>query len=232
MEIFKGSKELVMGVKTQGGNMEHMILIAGGLILMLGVSLLDSEGIVGNIAFVMTMIGLVLLCAFLMRMEPAEAAGLTIKERQSEQIADEEVYIKGAGVTAHMNAVLRNALREEPPELKLTNEEEIELLARLITAETGGTDEYLSYLTGSVVINRMKSDKFPNTVFAVIYQKNQYECTWNGHIYKPYTDLAWEIAEELLTYGTTIDESVVYQSEFTQGGGVFQQIGRTYFCYE
>lgn len=212
--------------------MDYMILIEGGLILMIGVSLLDSEGIVGNIAFVMTMIGMMLLCAFLMRMKPVEAAGLTIKERQSEQIAGEEVHIKGAGVTAHMNAVLNNALREAPPELNLTNEEEIELLARLITAETGGTDEYLSYLTGSVVINRMKSDKFPNTVFAVIYQKNQYECTWNGHIYKPYTDLAWEIAEELLTYGTTIDESVVYQSEFTQGGGVFQRIGRTYFCYE
>ena len=163
-----------------------------------------------------------------------EAAEFDVIERQTTDATalNTDEKVTGAGVTAHMNAVLRNALREEPPELKLTNEEEIELLARLITAETGGTDEYLSYLTGSVVINRMKSDKFPNTVFAVIYQKNQYECTWNGHIYKPYTDLAWEIAEELLTYGTTIDESVVYQSEFTQGGGVFQQIGRTYFCYE
>ncbi len=217
--------------------MANIMLVSGGIIVMVGVCLLDSEGAIGNVAFAMTIIGLLLLCGGVMKMKPIEAEAAEVEvevvEREKELTIDyQEEKVRGAGVTAHMNAVLRNALREAPPEIKLTNEEEIDLLARLITAETGGTDEYLSYLTGSVVINRMKSDKFPNTVFAVIYQKNQYECTWNGHIYKPYTDLAWEIAEELLTYGTTVDESVVYQSEFTQGAGVFRQIGRTYFCYE
>jgi len=198
--------------------MEYIMLAGGIVVTAIGVCLMDSEGVWGTVATLMVVFGMLLLCGGVMKMKPIEAKA-------------EEVHVRGAGVTAHMNATLRNALNE-PLELKLTNEEEIDLLARLITAETGGTDEYLSYLTGSVVINRMKSDKFPKTLFGVIYQKGQYESSWNGHIYKPYTDLAWEIAEELLTYGTTIDEKVVFQSEFTQGSGVYKQIGRTYFCYE
>ena len=202
--------------------MEYIMLAGGIVVTAIGVCLMDSEGTWGTVATLMVVFGMLLLCGGVMKMKPIEVEA---EERMEEKV-------RGAGVTAHMNATLRNALREPPLELTLTNEEEISLLARLITAETGGTDEYLSYLTGSVVINRMNSDKFPKTLFGVVYQAGQYECTWNGHIYKPYTDLAWEIAEELLTYGTTIDEKVVYQSESTHGSGVYKQIGRTYFCYE
>lgn len=200
------------------------ILIGTGLVLFLvAASLIDSEGVAWKIAVILFIIALALMYTGLFFFDPEFKV-------EAEEPKTEHV-VQGAGVTAHMNAVLYNALHE-PPELKLTNEEEIDLLARLITAETGGTDEYLAYLTGSVVINRMQSEKFPNTVFSVIYQEGQYQCTWNGHIYRPYTDLAWEVAEELLTYGTTIDGGVVFQSEFKQGSGVFRQVGRTYFCYD
>jgi hypothetical protein len=198
--------------------METLILMIGAGIFFVSAALVDSEGKAGTIACITCLIGLIIIFigAFLLQPQEVEA---------------EEYRARGAGVTAHMNATLHNAL-QDMPELKLTNEEEISLLARLITAETGGTDEYLSYLTGSVVINRMNNPSFPDTLFGVIYQKNQYECTWNGHIYRPYTDLAWEIAEELLTYGTTIPENVLFQAEFEQANGVYQKVGNTYFCWK
>lgn len=198
--------------------METLILMIGAGIFFVSAALVDSEGKAGTVACITCLIGLIIIFigAFLLQPEEVEA---------------KEYRVRGAGVTAHMNATLHNAL-QDMPELKLTNEEEISLLARLITAETGGTDEYLSYLTGSVVINRMNNPSFPDTLIGVIYQKNQYECTWNGHIYRPYTDLAWEIAEELLTYGTTIPENVLFQAEFQQASGVYQKVGNTYFCWK
>lgn len=114
-------------------------------------------------------------------------------------------------------------------------EADIELLARLITAEQGyGADEKLYFYTGSVVLNRVNSDVFPNTLQEVIYQRNplQYQCTENGHINRPYDDVAWEVAEALLTEGSVLPENVVYQAEFKQGSGVYEKIGRTYFCYK
>lgn len=116
---------------------------------------------------------------------------------------------------------------------------EIDLLARLITSEIGYSTAYdpldyeeACYLTGSVVLNRMKSEKFPDTLQGVIYQPGQYAVVDNGMINRPYDEIAFEIAEELLTYGTTVDESIIYQSLGIQGSGVFRQIGKTYFCYE
>ena len=124
---------------------------------------------------------------------------------------------------------MQNALMEEPRQY---TQEDVELLARLITAEVGVTDEERAYLCGVVVLNRMKSDKFPNTLREVIYQPGQYQATWNGHINKPYEDIAYEIAEGLLTDGSEEDERIVFQAEFKQGSGTYKKIGNTYFCYE
>ena len=138
--------------------------------------------------------------------------------------------VQGAGVTAHMNA-LRYAYLNEP-EL-LTTEDEIDLLARLLTAEQGyNADEMDYYMTGSVIVNRIKSEKFPNSLYEVVFQSGQYQCVSNNHINREYDDVAWEVAEELLEEGTTIDERVTYQAEFEQGSGVYEKRGRTYYCYQ
>lgn len=148
-------------------------------------------------------------------------------------------YLHGyptAGITAMMNATMKNALSEEPRQY---TQEEVELLARLITAEVGYAENYedideyeeACYLSGSVVLNRMKSERFPNTFMEVITQDGQYECTWNGHINRDYDEIAFEIADGLLTDGSEAPENIYWQAEFKQGDGVYKKIGNTYFCY-
>lgn len=155
-------------------------------------------------------------------------------------VTQTRAYTRGypiAGATAYLYAQLEIAMNEEPP---MVSEDDIELLAKLITAEQGYVENYedefeyeeRAYLCGSVVINRMKSEKFPNTLKEVISQPGQYQCVQNGHINKEYDEIAWEIAEELLTVGTTVDETLVFQAEFPQGSGTYRKIGNTYFCYE
>lgn len=157
-------------------------------------------------------------------------------------VTQTKAYTRGypiAGATAYLYAQLEIAMNEEPP---MVSEDDIELLAKLITAEQGYVENYedefeyeeRAYLCGSVVINRMKSEKFPNTLKEVIYQhkgdKYQYQCVKNGAINRDYDEIAWEVAEELLTVGTTIPENVLFQAEFVQADGVYRQIGNTYFC--
>ena len=95
------------------------------------------------------------------------------------------------------------------PELNYTYDE-LELLAHLIEAESGGDSELEMWYTGSVVLNRIKSGKYPSTLEDVIYQKGQYECTWNGHIEKEPSDIAYEVAAELLESGGIIPDYVLY----------------------
>jgi len=165
---------------------------------------------------------------------------LTLSSNPMKVEAKSPYQMRGAGISQQMNIYLYRAVNyDEPPEVY---EDDIDLLARLITSEFGYSNSYSAedyergcYLTGSVVINRMKHLRYPNTLREVIYQCDpilQYQCTINGQIERPYDEIAWEIAEELLLYGTDIDESVIYQANFKQGSGVYEQIGRTYFCYE
>lgn len=111
----------------------------------------------------------------------------------------------------------------------------IDLMARLIYAENGD-DSYSEYrkamlYTGSVVLNRVKSSRYPDTIEDVIYQKGQYQCTWNGHIYKTPSNDAYEIAKKLIDEGSSLPYYVLFAAEFIQGRGVYDKVAGTYYCY-
>lgn len=59
-----------------------------------------------------------------------------------------------------------------------TSEEEL-LLAKVVYAEMGQSDapDEAQQLVAQVVINRMRHDSFPDTIYDVIYQTGQYACT-------------------------------------------------------
>lgn len=52
------------------------------------------------------------------------------------------------------------------------SDEELEALLRIVEAEAGGEDEDGRLLVANVVLNRVNSDLFPNTVSEVIFQKD------------------------------------------------------------
>lgn len=60
------------------------------------------------------------------------------------------------------------------------SEEEEEYLARIAYSEAGNQGPDGMALVINVVINRVKSDKFPNTIKEVIEQKNQFSPIVNG----------------------------------------------------
>lgn len=73
-------------------------------------------------------------------------------------------------------------------------EGEIDLLARLIRAEAGGQPYAGQVAVGAVVLNRVKSPLFPNTVSGVIYDPWQFEPVSNGTIYQPADATAYQAA--------------------------------------
>ena len=49
--------------------------------------------------------------------------------------------------------------------------EELEVLKRIVEAEAGGEDEEGKLLVANVVINRVKSEEFPDTISEVVFQR-------------------------------------------------------------
>ena len=110
-------------------------------------------------------------------------------------------------------------------------QDDIYNLSHLICGEAEGCGEDMKISVGSVVLNRVADERFPNTLTEVIFQPGQYACTWDGNFYKEPSQETIDIATKLLEEGSKLDPSVVWQAEFPQGVGVYDIIGNMYFCY-
>ncbi|NLK51915.1 MAG: LysM peptidoglycan-binding domain-containing protein [Syntrophomonadaceae bacterium] len=61
--------------------------------------------------------------------------------------------------------------------------DDIVLLARVINGEAGGEPYIGQVAVGAVILNRVKSADFPNTLSGVIYQRNAFEAVTRGLIW-------------------------------------------------
>lgn len=112
-------------------------------------------------------------------------------------------------------------------------QKDLDLLARLIHAEAGSTtcsDDLQKYV-GSVALNRVCSEYYPNNLHDVVYQDGQYECVMNGKINEPATDREIKVAKWLYSVGPQLPREVVFQAEFVQGDGIYLKEQNMYFCY-
>lgn len=79
---------------------------------------------------------------------------------------------------------------------------ELDLLARLIRSEAEDQPYSAKVAVGAVVVNRVKSDKFPNTISSVIYQVSggfyQFTPVENGWINRPATQECVNAAKDAL----------------------------------
>ncbi|APC79142.1 cell Wall Hydrolase family protein [Clostridium botulinum] len=80
-------------------------------------------------------------------------------------------------------------------------ESDLDLLARLITVEAQSEPYSAQVAVASVVINRIKSSQFPNSISSVIYQKSdgyyQFTPVLNGWINKPATERSKKLLKKL-----------------------------------
>lgn len=67
---------------------------------------------------------------------------------------------------------------------------DVDLLARLVRAEAEAEPFAGQVAVAAVVLNRVRSPHFPDTIPAVIYQRGQFETVTNGRIHLPPTPQA------------------------------------------
>lgn len=91
------------------------------------------------------------------------------------------------------------------------------LLANLIYCEAGGEPYEGQVAVGSVVINRVLSNKFPNTVVGVIYQKSQFSPVASGRLelalsVNKATARCYQAAEEAMSGVTNVGNCVFFRT--------------------
>lgn len=119
-------------------------------------------------------------------------------------------------------------------------DEDLYVLSHIISAEAGNCQEEMMIGVGSVVLNRVESDEFPDTIYEVVFQTDpslQYGPIEDGSYYDEPTPKAVEVAEMLLEEGSQYPVWVIYQSN-ERLGKVYKELdpppgigSRMYFCY-
>ena len=117
----------------------------------------------------------------------------------------------------------------DEPIISVSNED-IELLALVTMAETEGESEEGKRMVIDIILNRVDSERFDNTISEVIYAPNQFTSMWNGRVDRCYVadDICQLVIEEL-TNRTNYD--VLYFTAYQYGayGTPMFQIGNHYF---
>lgn len=116
---------------------------------------------------------------------------------------------------------------------RVVQNKDIMNLARIIQAENGGhEDDEALLLTGVVVLKRVKSKHYPDTIMGVISQSGQYSTYADGKFWNEPSKRSMRIAKKLLSTNIVHDypDNLVFQAEFEQGRAVYKKLGYEYFC--
>lgn len=129
-----------------------------------------------------------------------------------------------------------------PEEMPIYTAEELDTLALVIYQEAGGDEcsDETRLMVGTVVLNRVADDRYPDTITEVATQYKQYgRLCWTGLVWPERAELpqeayavkrAYDCATQLLDGDRVLPSDVIYQAEFIQGTEVVAEADGFYFC--
>lgn len=110
-------------------------------------------------------------------------------------------------------------------------EDDREILARIVWLEARGQSFLGQKAVVEVVLNRVLSSEFPNTIYEVIYQKNQFSPAQYIETTTP-TQIQYDVVDEVLTeIYPVLNKNVLFFSTKQYNDLLYEQIGDHYFCY-
>ena len=113
---------------------------------------------------------------------------------------------------------------------------DVNLLARLISAEARGEPYSGQVAVGAVVLNRMKHPSFPNTMSGVIYQPGAFSCMADGQFSQPVADSCYQAARDALNGWDPSGGAIYYfnpataTSKWIWSRPLIVSIGKHRFC--
>ena len=107
--------------------------------------------------------------------------------------------------------------------------QDLDLMAAIIECEAGGESYEGKIGVGAVILNRIRSSEFPNTLSEVIYQSGQFEPVWTGKLASVLSRGAnadcYAAARDVFAGANTIGECLFFHA----GGGSGLTIGNQTF---
>lgn len=117
-----------------------------------------------------------------------------------------------------------------------STESDINLLAQIISAEARGEPYTGQVAVGAVVLNRIESPSFPDTLSGVIYQKGAFTAITDGQFEQPISASAYDAARDAINGWDPTGGALYYynpsktSNKWIRTRPVITQIGEHLFC--
>lgn len=90
------------------------------------------------------------------------------------------------------------------------SESDVQLLAKIISAESRGEPYQGQVAVGAVIMNRISHPSFPNTLSGVIYQEGAFSCLYDGGVNAAVVDSAYQAAREAINGSDPTGGAIYY----------------------
>ena len=180
----------------------------------------------------------VLMFAFVIVLACVDTSADTISEPTTAATTEETTE----AATEPTETEVPTEVTTEPTEAHTYTEDELEMMALVIYLEAGGDgcSDDTRLMVGTVVMNRVEDSRFPNTIYDVLMQKQQYgRFYWTGLVWPARAsnpgeahavERAYKCAEQILSGYRSFESGVVWQAEFVQGSEIVAYQDGIYFC--
>lgn len=143
---------------------------------------------------------------------------------------------KGLSVDGIVGPQTLNALGISTGSVPQATESNINLLARIISAEARGEPYTGQVAVGAVVLNRVESPSFPDTISGVIYQNGAFTAINDGQFWEPIESGCYNAARDALNGWDPTGGALYYynpaktSNKWIRSRPVITQIGDHLFC--
>jgi spore germination cell wall hydrolase CwlJ-like protein len=143
-------------------------------------------------------------------------------EVQNDKVVEEDVSTSRGVATSRSGSRVN---RSEVPTVYYEDigvsvaDSEIEILERIVQAEAGGSGYNGMLAVANVVLNRVKSERFPNTVTEVVFAHRQFTPISDGRYYTiKVNDTARQVVKDALAGARLVGEDALYFCTPTASG--------------
>jgi len=126
------------------------------------------------------------------------------------ELMGERIQMHNSGIEVGTKEKIVVAVPNESIKDVANEGDELYWLSHIISAEAKGECGEGQVAVGNVILNRVESDDFPNTIKKVIFQKGQFSPVNNGSIYTKPTNSAVESAKRVLNGHKVLSKDTLY----------------------
>ena len=137
--------------------------------------------------------------------DDVETSNNEIEEIDNNSVRGEVTSRSGINVRRENKSVYYEEI-----DISLT-EEEIEIFERIVEAEVGGTNYDGKLAVANVILNRVQSSRFPNTLKEVVFAKKQFSPVSDGRYYTvKVSETTKQVVQDALSGSRIVEEDVYY----------------------